>query len=252
VGNPLVAIVLGSGLGQLAEGLHEPVSIPIETLPTGVRGRVPGHAGRIVAGRLAGVHVLVQQGRIHLYEGHPSARVALAVRAFCALGCRAVVLTNAAGALRENLTPGTLMRIRDHINLQCGGTLRRPHRCEALYSPEWGSVLDQAAREEGIELQTGVYAGVLGPSYETPSEVRMLASLGADAVGMSTVVEAAAAAESGAQVAGVSLIANLASGLGQSAPDHAEVLAAGRAGSADLARLLQRALALALRRDLLR
>jgi len=206
---------------------------------------VPGHAGRFVTGVLGKQRVLVQQGRVHLYEGWTPEQVTRAVRAMAALGCRALVLTNAAGGLRTEWEPGTLMRITDHINMQGATALIQGERgAGSPWDSELGAALDQAAAQAEVPLKSGVYAAVLGPSYETPAEIRMLKSLGADAVGMSTVLEAAAAHASGLRVGGVSLITNPAAGLSEGKLDHADVLAAGERGAAKFCDLLEAAASL--------
>jgi purine-nucleoside phosphorylase len=200
---------------------------------------VSGHAGTIHLGRLGGVPVLVQAGRVHRYEGWSAREVARSVRAYCRLGIRGVVLCNAAGGLRPEWAPGTWMRIVDQINLQGASPLAHAEaRRGNPYDPAFGATLERVARAEGTPLERGIYAGLLGPSYETPAEVRMLRALGADAVGMSTVAEAQAAAASGARVAGLSLITNPAAGLAAGRLTHDEVLAAGQAASAEIAELL--------------
>ena len=239
LGGAEIAFVLGSGLGALAELLSEPVSVAFAELDLLPQARVQGHAGRIVAGTLGGVRVLVQQGRVHLYEGRSPGEVARCVRAFAALGCRALVLTNAAGGLREAWSPGALMRIEDHVNLQ-GRAVLEPGEVGrgSPYDRALGLALEAGARDADVALVAGVYAGLLGPSYETPAEVRMLRWLGADAVGMSTVAEAAAGAAAGLRVAGLSLITNPAAGITERKLAHAEVVQAGREASGRLARLL--------------
>jgi purine-nucleoside phosphorylase len=237
-----LAFVLGSGLGAFAERLEYAVTIPFDELTAMPRSRVPGHAGRFVVGVLAKRRVIVQQGRVHLYEGQSPAQVTRAVRACAALGCRALVLTNAAGGLVPSWPPGTLMRITDHLNLQ-GRTALSGH--ERGTGTPWdtalGAALALAAQDAGVPLERGVYAAVLGPSYETPAEIRMLRRLGADAVGMSTVLEACAAHAAGLAVAGVSLITNPAAGLSPKKLEHADVVAAGERAAAEFCALLEAA-----------
>lgn len=237
-----LAFVLGSGLGGLAERLEEATAIPFAGLPGIPASRVAGHAGVIHLGRLGGVPVLVQSGRVHRYEGWTAREVARTVRAYCRLGVRGVVLCNAAGGLRPEWSPGTLMRIVDQINLQGATPLAQAEAQRGNpYDPAFGAVLERVARASGALLERGTYAGLLGPSYETAAEVRLLRALGADAVGMSTVAEAQAATASGARVAGLSLISNLAAGLAAGPLTHDEVLAAGKAASAAVADLLHAA-----------
>jgi purine-nucleoside phosphorylase len=241
-GSATLALVLGSGWGALAERLEDRVTMPFEELEGIPRGAVSGHAGRIVAGRFAGASLLVQQGRAHLYEGWSPNEVARSVRAFARLGCRAVVLTNAAGGLREEWSLPALMRIEDHVNLQGRTALAAADaRRGRVYDEELGEAFDRGAREAGVVLERGVYAGVLGPAYETPAEIRMLGWLGADAVGMSTVVEAQAARAAGLRVVGISCITNLAAGIAKRPLRHDDVLEAGNAAVASFAKLLERA-----------
>lgn len=228
---PSVGLVLGSGLGSYADRLERAVAVPYEQIPGFAPSTVPGHAGRLVLGKRAGVSCAAMQGRIHFYEGHSARQVAFPARTLIALGARTLILTNAAGGLCH--PPGTLMLIRDHINLFPDHPLRGPNddRVGARF-PDMGQIYPQALRdlardaaaEAGVELAEGVYAGSSGPSYETPAEVRMLATLGADATGMSTVPEAIAAAHMGARVLAISCITNWAAGLGAGAPlSHEEV-----------------------------
>lgn len=250
-GRAPVALVLGSGWGALAERLEDRATVPFEELVGLPRGRVSGHAGRIVFGRFGRSNLLVQQGRAHLYEGRTPHEVARSVRAFAKLGCRAVVLTNAAGGLREEWNLPALMRITDHVNLQGGTPLaagEAPGNAASarVYDEELGQAFDRAAREAGVVLECGVYAGVLGPSYETPAEIRMLGWLGADAVGMSTVCEAQAARAAGLRVVGISCITNLAAGIAKRPLRHPDVLEAGGAAVASFSRLLEEALPRAL------
>lgn len=210
---PRVLMTLGSGLGSVASGLTDPVVIDNDTVglpaPT-----VPGHAGKLISGRLGNVDVLVQQGRVHLYEGVTTATVTACVEAAALAGIDTFVVTNAAGGLNQDYQPGDLMLITDHLNLT--GTnplmgLARPHFLDMrhAYDPDLGDSARDAARARGVTLRTGVYAGLTGPTYETPAEVKMLAALGADAVGMSTVVEVIAARAKGLRVVGFSLITNV-------------------------------------------
>lgn len=241
-GKAPVALVLGSGWGALADRLEDKVTVPFEELDGLPRAAVSGHAGRIVVGRFGRSNLLVQQGRAHLYEGRTPNEVARSVRAFAKLGCRAVVLTNAAGGLREQWSLPALMRITDHVNLQGGTPLAAGEAgTSRVYDEELGEAFDRAAGEAGVVLERGVYAGVLGPSYETPAEIRMLDWLGADAVGMSTVCEAQAARAAGLRVVGVSCITNFAAGIARRPLRHAEVLEAGGAAVASFARLLEQA-----------
>lgn len=228
-GEAELAFVLGSGLGAFAEELEDAIRIPYADLEGMPQSTVAGHAGQLVVGTLAGRRVLVQQGRVHLYEGWGPHDVTRAVRAFCALDVRGVVLSNAAGGLVPEWPPGTLMRLRDHLNLQ-GVTPLAPEEAGVAspYDPGFAAALDRAAAEVEVELVSGVYAGLLGPTYETPAEIRMLRKIGAHAVGMSTVLEALAARGAGAKVAAISLITNAAAGTTGEPLNHAEVVEAGR------------------------
>jgi purine-nucleoside phosphorylase len=246
---PEVGIVLGSGLGSLADDLEAPVAIPFGELPGWPSATAPGHAGRLLIGRLAGRPVAVLQGRFHLYEGNAPGLVVQPVLLFRRLGATAVVLTNAAGGLNPSLGPGTLMLIRDHVNL----TGRNPlvgHNDDAIgqrfpdmtdaWSPRLQDRLRAAASAEDVALAEGVFVGLVGPNYETPAEVRMLASLGGDAVGMSTVMECIAARWAGLEVCGVSLVTNAGAGYTGAPLTHEEVLAAGAEAGPMVARVIRR------------
>lgn len=238
-----VVYVLGSGLGAFAERLQHARAIPYSALDGMPHGRVAGHAGQLVLGELGGRRVLVQQGRVHLYEGWSAREVTRAVRAFRRAGARAFVLTNAAGGLRREWPAGTLMRIRDHLALQGRAPLARGERgATAVWDEALGLALERGADDAGARLESGVYAALLGPSYETPAEIRWLASLGADAVGMSTALEAVVARACGARVCGVSLITNHAAGIAPAPLTHEDVVAAGAAASGRFASVLERAL----------
>ena len=235
---PAVGVVLGSGLGAFADRLERQVVVPYEEIPGFPISRVAGHAGRLVVGELGGpggaVTVATMQGRVHAYEGWSAAEVAFGARVLCALGVRALLVTNAAGGINPDYGAGELVRLTDQLNLTglnplCGPNDDRlgprfPDMSEP-YDRRLGALLDEAARETGAPLRQGVYAGVLGPSYETPAEVRMLRALGADLVGMSTVHEVIAARHLGVPVAGVSVVTNLASGLSAARLTHEEVQA---------------------------
>jgi purine-nucleoside phosphorylase len=231
-----VAIVLGSGLGGLADTLGRPDSCPYDAIPGWPRADAPGHAGRLVAGTLAGRRVLLLSGRAHVYEGHSFAGVVFPIRAVARLGVRTLVLTNAAGGISPHLQPGVLMAIDDHLNLMGGSPLQGPNEdrwgprfpdMSEVYSARLRRLADEAARDLGLPLAHGVYLAVAGPSYETPAEIRAFRALGADAVGMSTVPEAIAARHLGLEVLGLSSITNVAAGLSSRAIDAAEVLDTG-------------------------
>lgn len=237
---PLAGVVLGSGLASFADALRDPVVIPYEQIPGFPVARVAGHPGRLVIGTLdapdgEGVLLAVMQGRVHAYEGWPAEDVAFGVRVLCALGIRALLVTNAAGGVNPTYRPGAIVRIADHVNLTGQNPLvgpndeklgpRFPDLSDA-YDPRLAALLDDAARALGLPLPAGVYAAMLGPSYETPAEVRMLRALGIDLVGMSTVHEVIAARHMGVPVAGLSVVANHAAGLTRAKLSHAEVQAA--------------------------
>lgn len=242
-------LILGSGLSFLAEELADPIVVGYSDIPGFPRTTVPGHAGNFVVGRLDGVAVGMAQGRFHVYEGYDPAAAILPVRVLHLLGARLLLLTNAAGSLDPRNPPGTLMAIQDHINLQFASPLlgRTPERIEnlfprltAVYSLDLLGRLHAAALEEGILLREGVYVGVLGPSYETPAEIRFFRRIGADAVGMSTVGEVVAAGELGLPVAAVSLLTNLAAGLGPHSLSHEEVTSVAERVRDRFARLVRR------------
>lgn len=232
---PRVMLVLGSGLGGLADELEDAVAIPFLEIPVLPPATVEGHMGRLVAGRLEGVECIALQGRYHLYEGHPPALVTLPIRIMAALGARTLIVTNAAGGINPAFRAGDLMLIDDHINFMSTnpligpvipGDLRFPDMTEP-YDRGLQRLAEEAGLERGVQTVRGVYAAVTGPSYETPAEIRMLSRLGADAVGMSTVPEVIAARALGVNVLGISLIANLAAGIAKAPLTHEEVLAAG-------------------------
>jgi purine-nucleoside phosphorylase len=228
---PELGIVLGSGLSAFAEALSQAVVLPMASIPHLPVPRVSGHPGNLCLGRLGAVRVACLQGRVHFYEGYPVAHVVFGVRLLAALGCRAVFLTNAAGGIRDDLGPGDLMMISDHINLTGQNPLVGVDDTDGPRFPDMSEAYDaglrtlgrDAAEELNLDLREGVYAGVQGPSYETPAEVRMLRAIGADAVGMSTVLEVIALRKLGVRVAAISAITNKAAGLSARALDHADV-----------------------------
>ncbi|MDR7556440.1 MAG: purine-nucleoside phosphorylase [Armatimonadota bacterium] len=231
---PEVAIVLGSGLGALADLVEAEAVLPYDQIPHFVPPRAPGHAGRLVVGRLEGRTVAVLQGRVHAYEGVAMAEVVFPVRALRALGAHTLLVTNAAGGLHPALAPGDLLLITDHINAMGTNPLVGPNEdafgprfpdMAAAYDPALLAAMRAAAAEAGIALRDGIYLAVLGPSYETPAEVRMMRGWGADAVGMSTVPEVIAARHAGMRVVGLSVIANVAAGTAPTGPAHEDVLA---------------------------
>ena len=244
---PRVAIVLGSGLGDAADEVRSATRIPYAEIPGFQKPGAPGHKGELVAGTLDGVPVLVQSGRFHLYEGHAPAVAALPVRLFARLGVGTLIVTNAAGGIRPTFRPPTLMLIADHINLMFRNPLEGPveegeQRFPDMsdpYDPALRALAREVARQEKIVLEEGVYAALLGPSYETPAEIRMLQRLGADAVGMSTVPEVIVARARGIRCLGFSSITNVAAGLSAAPLSHAEVLAAGTQVAGQLATLIR-------------
>ena len=244
---PTAAIVLGSGLGQFAERLTDAVRIPYAEIPHFPAPTVIGHSGELVAGSLQGRTVLVQSGRFHMYEGHPASLTALPVRVFARLGVGTVVLTNAAGGIRRGYGSGTVMLIADQINLSfrnalfgpaLPGEIRFPDMSDP-YDPGLRAIAREVARRRKIPLAEGVYVGLLGPSYETPAEVRMLERLGADAVGMSTVLEVIAARAAGLRCLGFSAITNPAAGVTLAKLDHLEVMEVAYRIAGELAALIE-------------
>jgi purine-nucleoside phosphorylase len=246
---PEAGIVLGSGLGGLADDLEDAVAIPFRDLPGWPAATAPGHVGRLLLGRLGGRSVVMLQGRFHLYEGNDPGLVIQPMLLFKALGARIVVLTNAAGGLDPSFGPGTLMIMRDHINLTGRNPLIGPNADEIgprfpdmteAWSPRLRTALKTAAAAEGVDMREGVYVGLSGPTYETPAEVRMLAALGGDAVGMSTVLECIAARWAGLEVCGVSLVTNAGAGYTGAPLTHEEVLEAGASAGPRLAKVIRR------------
>jgi purine-nucleoside phosphorylase len=245
---PRLGIVLGSGLGAVADAVADAEVLDYRDLPGFPRPTVEGHAGRAVIGELAGVRVAVLQGRRHLYEGGDPEPIRTPVRALRAAGADTLILTNAAGSLRPEVGPGRLMAITDHINLTGQNPLVGPNddalgpRFPSLrdaYDPELRAALHATARELGIDLADGVYLAVTGPSFETPAEIRAFATLGADAVGMSTVHETIVARHAGLRVAAISTITNLAEGLSDEPLSHEQTLRDAQRAAGDLARLLE-------------
>lgn len=238
---PETAIVLGSGLGPVAEAFEKESEIAYADVPGLSSATVPGHAGRFLLVRHQGRRLLIAQGRRHLYEGISAAEVTAGIRFMHRHGVKRIVLTNAAGAIHPSLEVGGLMLIADHLNFQGTSPLAGGphfHDMSEVYSAAWREKCQTAAMTLGLKLHAGVYAAVLGPQYETPAEIRMLRTLGADAVGMSTVPEAIQARALGMEVLGISMLTNWAAGLKPQTLSHAEVVAVGRAASGDLARLL--------------
>jgi len=230
---PIVGLILGSGLGVLADEIENPVKIPYKDIPNFPISTVKGHAGQLVIGKLHGVQVVAMQGRFHFYEGYSMQVITFPVRVMKEIGVEKLVVTNAAGGVNEGFTPGDLMLITDHINNMGTNPLigsnieefgpRFPDMSMA-YDPELQKVAEKSAERLGIEMKKGVYIAFTGPSYETPAEVRLARKLGGDAVGMSTVPEVIVAVHSGLKVLGISCITNMAAGILSQPLSHAEVI----------------------------
>jgi purine-nucleoside phosphorylase len=230
--SPGVGVVLGSGLGAFGDSLGSLQKVPYSEIPHMPRSAVVGHAGNLCLGTVGTTRVACLQGRVHLYEGHDLEYVTFGVRLLARLGCRTVLLTNAAGGVNTSFAPGDLMLIVDHLNLTGKNPLIGPNDdrigprfpdMSKAYDPALCDAARKAAKEVGTTLKEGVYAGLLGPTYETPAEVRMLRTLGADAVGMSTVPEVIALRHRGVRAAAISCITNVAAGIGDAPLDHSEV-----------------------------
>lgn len=246
---PDVGVVLGSGLGGFAERITRAISLRYADIPHMPVPRVKGHGGDLVLGEVAGAAgatVACLQGRSHLYEGHSVAKIVFGARLLAHLGCEVVLITNAAGGIAEQLAVGDLMLIEDHLNLTGQNPLvgadisdeRRFVDLTRAYDPELLDLAEQAASSSGLKVMRGVYAGMLGPSYETPAEIRMLSTLGASAVGMSTVHEVIALRQLGVRVGGLSSITNLAAGLAEEPLSHGEVSRVGQSVKKHLSDLL--------------
>jgi purine-nucleoside phosphorylase len=239
--NADVAIVLGSGLNSLVSSSESQESVSYSEFAALPKPSVPGHTGRFVLGKIGSTPVIFAQGRVHLYEGHSAREVTGGIRILAAAGIKRLILTNAAGVANEDFSPGSWMMISDHLNLT--GTTPLLGSAQFLdlteaYSKKWRAEFSRAAKAENITLHEGVYAGLLGPQYETPAEVRMLRQLGADAIGMSTVLEAIQARALGLEVAGFSCLTNWAAGIGSETLNHEEVLETGRNAASAFTRLL--------------
>ncbi len=246
LGSPKVAVVLGSGLSRILPLEGERVKKFTE-IPGFPRPTVEGHAGEVAVGTLGGKEVLVQRGRIHFYEGYDLAEVVFPVRVYALVGVRILILTNAAGGIRFGFFPGDLVLISDHINFLGANPLRGPNIAElgprfpdmsAAYDPELRKLAREVGAELGIPLKEGVYLAALGPSYETPAEIRAFRAWGADLVGMSTVPEVIAARHAGMRVLGISVVTNFAAGVAPQPLSHEEVLEVTQAKAAELGRLL--------------
>lgn len=233
---PKIALVLGSGLGAFADELTEATRIPYLKIPGFPQSTATGHAGQLVIGKTEGVPVVAMQGRVHLYEGYSAKEVTFPMRVFARLGIKAAILTNAAGGINQKYKQGTLVAIRDHINLQGVNPLiganderfgpRFPDMSKA-YSQAYRAIVADEALRLKMEIQEGVYAALSGPNYETPAEIRYLRAIGADLVGMSTVPEVIVARHSGIEVLGISCVTNMAAGILDQAINHQEVMETG-------------------------
>jgi purine-nucleoside phosphorylase len=233
---PRIALVLGSGLGGFADSLTDAARIPYAEIPAFPQSTAIGHAGQMVIGKSGGVAVAAMQGRVHLYEGYSAQQVTFPIRVFGRMGIRAVILTNAAGGINLSYSQGALVLIRDHINLQGVNPLvgpnddrfgvRFPDMTHA-YAKEYRAIARAEATKQGLTLHEGVYAGLLGPSYETPAEIEYLRRIGADLVGMSTVAEVIAARHMGIKVLAISCVTNMAAGILDQPLSHAEVMETG-------------------------
>ncbi len=245
--DPVLGMVLGSGWGEFAGSLEDRIEIPFDRIPHFPQPTVVGHVGALVWGRIHGQPVCCLQGRVHSYEGQPPQVVTFPVRVLGQLGVRALILTNAAGGINPRLRPGDLMLIRDHLSSFVPNPLVGPHEdsvgtrftdMSECYSPRLRGLAARCARRSNLRLLEGVYVAVTGPSYETPSEIRMFRKLGADAIGMSTVPEAIVVRHMGIECLGISLITNLAAGISKAPLSHGEVLKAGEKVKARLGRFL--------------
>jgi len=239
---PRVAMVLGSGLGSFADGTEKLFEIPYAAVPGLPESKVPGHAGKFVGATIAGVPLLLAMGRVHYYEGHSPRQIAAHVRLMASLGPGTLVLTNAAGTLNPGFAPGGWMMLSDHLNLTAASPLAGGPNffdMSEVYDARLRALFRATALQRGMVLHEGVYACVPGPQYETPAEVRMLRTLGADAVGMSTVFEAIQARSLGLRVAAFSCLTNWAAGVSAEPLSHHEVMETGRLAASSLAGLLQ-------------
>ncbi|GGL46690.1 purine-nucleoside phosphorylase [Sporolactobacillus putidus] len=247
--NPKIGLILGSGLGDIAEDMTHADRIPYQTLPHFPEPTVKGHKGQFVIGQLEGQNVMAMQGRYHHYEGYSLRQVSFPVRVMKALGVENLIVTNAAGGINTDFHPGDLMLIRDHINMLGGSPLIGPNNenegprfpdMSAPYNPALIDLGKRAASSLGIGIQEGVYLATHGPQYETPAEIRMMRTLGADAVGMSTVPEVIAANHAGLKVLGISCITNMASGILNKPLSHAEVIDTANRVKEDFTRLVKK------------
>ena len=250
---PRFAVVLGSGLGSLVDRIEDCKSISYSEIPGFPVSTAPGHASRLLSGTLCGNPLLVLQGRFHYYEGYSMQQVTYYVRCLKKLGCRTLLITNASGGINRSFKPGDFMLLTDHINLTGLNPLTGPNEKDSgprfpdmsrAYSPELRQIAADAAAPLGISLKEGVYAWMIGPSFETPAEIRMLEILGADVVGMSTVPEVIAAVHAGIEVLSISLVSNMAAGVLEQPISAEEVMEAGKHAAADFSAFISNILAL--------
>jgi purine-nucleoside phosphorylase len=248
---PRIAIVLGSGLGGFADDFEEALAIPYEEIPGFMRSTAQGHAGRLVIGKVDTVPVVAMQGRVHFYEGYSLEEVTFPIRTFNLLGVKTLILTNASGGINVQLMQGTLMLISDHLNLMGDNPLRGPNEerfgprfpdMTAVYAPDLQAIVVEEAKEMGADVRRGVYGALSGPSYETPAEIHLLRTLGADAVGISTVPEAIVARHMGMDVRGLSCFTNMAAGISDEPINDEEVMATGDRVRETFTQLLRRVL----------
>jgi purine-nucleoside phosphorylase len=250
---PTIGIILGSGLGAFASQVSDAVTIPYADIPHFPQSTVVGHSGKLVLGTIGGVPVAVMQGRVHAYEGYAIEEVVFPARVLGLLGCKTLIVTNAAGGIRESLSPGSLVVISDQINFTGLNAAAGPNEprfastphagqrffdMSTVYTPHLRSFAIQEADRQGLDLTEGVYLAVLGPSFETPAEIRAFRTLGADLVGMSTVHEVIVARHMGLDVLGISLVTNMAAGVVNQPIDHEDVLEIGRNAEKKFTRLL--------------
>ena len=249
IGTAEIAVILGSGLGDFGNALENAREIANQDIPGFPRATVAGHAGKLICGTLAGKRVMMMSGRFHSYEGHPMEDVTLPIRVMAKIGVKQLIVTNAAGGVNTGFSAGVLMLITDYINLSGQNPLRGPNLdafgprfpdMSNAYDKQLRALALDAAKELGIDLRQGVYCWMNGPCYETPAEIRMVRTLGADAVGMSTVPETIVAVHSGLQVLGVSCITNMAAGVLDQPINHQEVMETGRRVRGEFAALLTR------------
>lgn len=246
---PEIGLVLGSGLGDLANEITEATTIPYQVIPGFLQSTIKGHKGQLVIGKLGGKVVIAMQGRFHYYEGYPINEITLPIRVMAELGITTLLVTNAAGAVNKTFTPGDLMLITDHINFGFKNSLigknldkfgSRFTDTSESYSPTLQKLALQCAKQLELPIKQGVYQFSSGPSYETPAETRVARALGTDAVGMSTVPEVLVALHSGIQVLGISCITNMASGITDDPLNHAEVIENGRLAKKNFIRLIKK------------